>query len=332
LNKSRGANTASAIHVDQISSEGAADTFAMRLLLKTTIDIMAELKSESFDIRHYIYEMVIFLQIVMLINQCSRIAQIASSTEPDEDVRLELVAYPIAVTARMLMQRQYLDLAVANYLFKNPSDEQMRLVEQQINSIVEMARKRAKLVDSGFAKASEFSLFPARRQNEWALLEQLRKEIAKDGGLARKDLEDFCNLAEELNKDGKILHALRCILRNPNEPVAFDVKGDLCYIVPWVKGPNGQSRPFGLDTKYGHLVFVFVEQKELCEIFIQESAQMLMPGFEIETAIVLVSHADRLAPELAARMPRGQRFGLIIQGSEDFNRYMEELAADSIWP
>jgi hypothetical protein len=38
-----------------------------------------------------------------------------------------------------------------------------------------------------------------------------------------------------------------------------------------------------------------------------------------------------LATELAARMPQGELFQVIIEGSVVFSRYIEELAAGTIW-
>jgi hypothetical protein len=98
-----------------------------------------------------------------------------------------------------------------------------------------------------------------------------------------------------------------------------------------VKGPNRDHRPFGLDTKYGHLVFVFVSKSKLFDTFFEASAGGLKPGFTLETAAVIVPRAERLVAELAANMPGGETFRLSIEGTEEFTRHMHELADDTIW-
>src|SRR5262249_52132118 len=114
-------------------------------------------------------------------------------------------------------------------------------------------------------------------------------------------------------------------------PVQADPTGDLVYIVPWVEGPNGFDRPFGLDTKYGHLIFVFVKQGERYIAFFNPSAEMLKSGFTLRTAAVCVPREERLGPELAAHMPTGQRFQFVVEGTKIFEQYMKELADDTIW-
>src|SRR2546426_8201890 len=105
-------------------------------------------------------------------------------------------------------------------------------------------------------------------------------------------------MANAIEADGKLLQALKGIVDDPSKPLRPDPRGDLAYFVPWVEGPSGFSRPFGLDTKYGHLVFVFHAQDELYEAFFKPSAENLKPGLTLKKAILPVARAERLAPEL----------------------------------
>ncbi len=58
---------------------------------------------------------------------------------------------------------------------------------------------------------------------------------------------------------------------------------------------------------------------------------MLKSGFTLKTAAVCVPREERLGRELAAKMPTGQQFQFVVEGTEMFEQYMEELAKDTIW-
>ncbi len=145
------------------------------------------------------------------------------------------------------------------------------------------------------------------------------------------EAQRFCKLADTLEVDSKLLKALKGVIDRPSQPIGPHPTGDLIYLVPWVEGPNGFSRPFGLDTKYGHLVFVFHSQDELYNVFFRQSTEVLKSDFTLKQYAILVPRKERLSPELAAHMPNGQVFGVVVEGTEAFKQYMEELANDTIW-
>jgi len=326
----------SVLSIAQLREEGLADIFACSVLFRTTFDIMREIGQDKFSIAQFIQEMMIFLNILAVIDRCRRVAIIASAMSPDSATLMELALHPVSIGVRTLMLRQYLSLSATAYLFNtdDPTPEQVDRVEKMMNEINEHFVETVNTVDSGVARAMEFSLFPERREDDWVLLEAFRKAISKSAPNSVPSLleaKKFCDLAAELGKEGKLLMALREITVNPEKPLRPDPAGDLLYFVPWVEGPNGFSRPFGLHTKHGHLVFVFHEQAELYEAFFGPSAEMLKTGFTLKRAVVPVPHMERLGPALAAHMPSGEPFQIIVEGTEEFAEYMKELADDTIW-
>ncbi len=326
-------NSKSVLAIDTLRKEGLADIFAASVLFRTTFDIMKEINDKKFDIMLHIYEMLIFLNIIALLDRCKRVATIASLTEPDRDALLENLFHPVAVTVRGLIQRQYLDSSVAIYLYgEKYTEEQFESVVKGINGVAAELRETIDKIDSSLGKAMEFSLFPERRENEWKLLDTLRQEIYDSAiPLVRMEIERFIRLADILGVGGKLLKALKGLAADPSKPISHDPIGDLVYFVPWLEGPGEFSQPFGLDTKYGHLVFVFHQQGELYEAFFGPSAENLRPGYTLKRAIVPVPRAERLGPELAAHMPGGQPFQIIVEGAEEFESLMKELAAGTIW-
>jgi hypothetical protein len=321
----------SVLGIDQVRSEGLADMFAASVLFETTFNIMREINQERFEVVQFIQEMIIFLNIIAVIDRCGRVASIASATTADREAGFEMGLHPVAVAARSLMLRQYLGMAVTTYLFgANPTSDQFQQVEKLMDDINKSQIETINAIDSGVARAMDFSLFPERRENDWELLEAFRNKLP-NSSLGLLEAQRFCKMADALGKGGKLLQALNGIVDDPNKPLHPDPKGDLIYFVPWIEGPNDFNSPFGLDTKYGHLVFVFHDQGELYDAFFKSSAEALKPGFILKKVAVIVPRQERLGPELAARMPKGRRFGIVVEGTETFAEYMKELADDTIW-
>jgi hypothetical protein len=179
----------------------------------------------------------------------------------------------------------------------------------------------------------EFLLFHDKRENDWVILERVRQQIAekKTGFLDAYEAQRFLDMAESYGVTSKLLRALQSIVDDPARPIDVDPSGDLHYLVPWVEGPDDFDRPFGLDTKYGHLVFAFVQHDELLESFVEISAESLRDGFDLDTAATLVPRRQQLGPALAERIPSNLSFRLLVQGTEEFDAAMEELAAGTIW-
>jgi hypothetical protein len=325
----------SVLAIGQVRDEGLADMFAASVLLQSTMDIMQELDEEPFDVVDFLQEMVIFLNIIALFDRCRRVALIASTTTPNEAAAFDLGFHPVSIGVRMLMQRFYSDSAITQYLYgPNPTTEQVQAIQSLSNNIAQQFSETITFVERGLARAMEFSLFAGRRPNDWVLLEAYRLELVTNpvaSALARAEAQRFCEMADGLGVESKLLRTLKGIVEDPSMPLVPDPSGDLFYVVPWVSGTSGTSRPFGLDTKYGHVIFAFHEQGELYQAFFDASAEGLKPEFRLETTAVLVPRKEQLGPELAANMPDGKTFQVVVEGSDQFVRYMEELANDTIW-
>jgi hypothetical protein len=326
----------SIIRVDHLRSEGFADIFAARLLLSCTIEIMRKLNQKKFDVVRFLQEIVIFFNIIAFIDRCRRVATMGSLGEEKRQARFEAAVedalVPVAISVRGLMVRQYLDYTLANYLNDKPTTQQFQEAEELNNTITGGFSETIKKVDSGFAKAMQFSLFPERRKNEWTILDDFRSELLKSETLSQPAVAEarrFCEKAESLGVGGKLINALKEIITDPHNPVKPNIIGDYLYFLPWVEGPDDFNCPFSLETKYGRVVFVFTEH-ELYDKFFELSAVDLKPGFTLKSAVLPVSRKERLGPELAAHMPAGP-FQLIVEGTEEFANYMKELADGSIF-
>lgn len=106
---------------------------------------------------------------------------------------------------------------------------------------------------------------------------------------------------------------------------------DTTYVLPWVEGPEGFNAPFGLDTRYGHLVPVFLPHSQSFPDFFNYAAGMLKSGFELKQVAVVARSKDDLNVELAANMPQGMRFAVILEGTPQFEQFIQELEDGTIW-
>lgn len=322
----------SAINIANVRAEGLADTFAVGVLLKTTIDVMREFSPEPFQMTRFAQEMMIFMNVLAFIDRCRKVAAIASTEGEDREVALEfLVRHPASVIARILLQRIPIDDAAARHVFgESPTPEDFEATNAAMNGLAEGLRERISHVDAGLGRAMEFALFPSRRMNDWPLLETFRQELGTSP-LARSEAERFCDLADSLSHGGKLLTALKGVLADPSAAIVPDPRGDLTYIVPWVEGPDGTDVPFGLDTRHGHLVFAFVSQEELYDAYFKPSERSLPEGYSLTSAAVLVPRKQQLGSVLARHMPPGKPFRVVVEGTPDFNEFMRELGDDTIW-
>ena len=323
----------SVLEINHLRSEGLADIFACSVMLKTTYEIMKEIGQQELRAIPFIQETVIFHNIIGFMDRCRRVAAMASATDVDRETRLENVLHPVSIAARSLIQRQYLNSAITQFLYGDKSTEdQYEIVTQAIDQINEAFINKFDKIESGMGKACEFLLFPGHRKNDWVLLDEYRKDLLQSpAGMAMIELNRFCDMADSLGKESKLLKALKGIQANPKKKPIPDPTGDLLFNIPWIEGPNNFSRPFGLDTKHGHLIFAFLTTGDLYNEYFITSAESLKYGYKLKSAAVLVPRKEQLGQELAANMPQGLAFQVIVEGTEEFILYMKELSDNSIW-
>lgn len=330
ITKLEQSDTRSVVSAEHLRGEGLADVFAASILFKTTHDIM-RIDTGEFRVANYASEMFLALNILALIDRCRRVARLASKTVPPREAAIETALHPVSVYVRALMLRFYLEKSITTYLFdETATSEQEDAISKMLDEVNKAYAESIDLIEKGVARAMEFALFPERRDNEWVLLETFRIESSSNS-LGLSEATRFCQLADAVGAEGKFLSTLKRVLADPKQPVIPDPTGDITYFIPWVEGPNGWNRPFGLDTKHGHLVFVFHDQGTIYEAFFGPSAESLKPGYSLKRAVLPVSREERLGPELATHMPEGP-FLIVVEGTEEFEKYLRELADDTIWP
>jgi len=322
----------SVLATSRLRSESIADVFAANVLFKTSFEIIQTINQQRFDLQKFIREIVILPEIVHFIDTCRRTASAASmeTTKAARDVLLESAVYPLAISYRASIQRNSVASMIATYLADvSPISNKYESIQKLFDKISEHYSKATEAVDRGLAEAIKFCLVAEGRENHWTLVDVFRKEL-RDFKTGLLEAQRFCKMADELGVEGELLQALMGVMHDPRKPLGADPISDLMYYVPWLHGPNGPICPFGLDTKYGHVVFGFHTEK-LYDALFQRSAEMVKAGFKIEKT-VLYHRRNALPGSIQVEnMPDEQSVGLIVEGSEVFSRYMKELADNTIW-
>jgi hypothetical protein len=303
-----------------LREEAAADTFACDLLLRSTIEIMAERDGRRFDPLAFAAEHMIIVNVMGLIERCSRVARVASarSAATVKDA-ITLGFYPQALHFRMLIARQYLDKALACPVFKThePSEEQEAVIREAINKISIEWRDRLAALQKGFRQAMRFALAEKGPLDGYLLLESFRFGAQSQIGYVQlAEARGFCDLAASMGVRGDLLDRLRGVTEEPERP-AFAEDSNV-YFVPWVEGPDGFSRPFGVDTDVGNLVFVFRSHGRKYRNFFEAGTRNLKPGFKLEEVAMIAPTDEILAGILHQRSSEKIDFGVVIEGSEAF--------------
>jgi hypothetical protein len=134
-----------------------------------------------------------------------------------------------------------------------------------------------------------------------------------------------------MGKTAPVFDTMLQTARNPAADVGMKVDGSL-YLCPWVEGPGELSTPFGLETKYGYLVLVFVRDSPTYQQFRDISAGALADGYTMKSAGIVANSDRQLADAIALRLPAGTRPHVVVEGTDEFARCWQELRDDTIWP
>ncbi len=109
------------------------------------------------------------------------------------------------------------------------------------------------------------------------------------------------------------------------EPEMELTRESVAYSIPWIRGPGAEARPLGLDTQYGHLVFVFKPENERLAGFAELVLKDLPEDQHFDRNMIVVYDTGELIQELAENMPKNSDFSVVIDGTDEFDRFIKEL-------
>ena len=147
------------------------------------------------------------------------------------------------------------------------------------------------------------------------------------------DVQDFLKRAKERGKWSPFFDTLAKIAEDPSILLEVNLSGeDYVLFCAWIKGPDGFNRPFGLETRHGYLIFLFSDKSKLFDDYVAASTGWLEEGFSLITTSLIVRSPRDAHDAIALRLPVGAPFRVVIEGTEDFRDYMEQLIKGTIWP
>jgi len=312
-----------------IRDEGLADVFATAVMLESTHKIMQEIGSEKheFNLLSFISEMFISLNVIVTISRCERICALASISKPAHEFAIEGMLHPVLVTVRGLLVRHYLEFAALGFVFGEQwTVENRDTISSAIDSVMEGLKEDVDAMEKGMAAAIEFALNRVQRPDFF-------QSLGKWNETERNPLilDEFLQFAHKRKLRSSLFDALSAKLRGPESQLNFNVDANI-YWCPCVIGPDDYKRPFSLPTRYGNIIFVFAVKDQLCERFCQLSCEDLQDGYRVDPVVVLANTLKQLESGIGRRLPVGFEYDLVVQGTEQFERFMDELSKDTIWP
>ncbi len=201
----------SVIGLDNLRSETLADIFAASLLFHSTSKIMHDLGGEQFNIVNFIQEIIIFRNIIAIIDRCRRLASTTRGIQADRAKVFEMGVHPISIYVRAFLQRQYyMKVALASYEFdtNSPDRKQLEIAQSLIEEVEYQYLETINLIDSGMASTIDFAL----KQDQWrnyALLSEAHEANLFQSPVHRLETQKFCELAESLEIESVNLQALK---------------------------------------------------------------------------------------------------------------------------
>ncbi|WP_433579235.1 hypothetical protein [Nocardia brasiliensis] len=192
-------------------------------------------------------------------------------------------------------------------------------VHQAVRAQVEDADRNA-AYDRGISRAMRHAMFPQER--EPGVVHRLT-DVPLDSW-ERMRIEPFLALAKELRIEHPDLDIIRGLCEQPAPPQTY------IFLAVWVQGPDGFSAPFGLSTRYGFTIFLFVDEALFYDFY--TASRPPAQGYSLERVAVVANTAfDAVIEVAASAQPHGERLRIVVEGTDLFDRLLRSLADDSIW-
>jgi hypothetical protein len=324
-----------------LRNEMVADFFAtITVLLSTTeiLKIYAENSGSDVDwgqhLGTFVSEMLLSLVIVGLLERCRRIAEFACTAEPERQFALEMLSHPAAISARIDAARDHLRSTIPVFLYgREATKEQSDAIAEEIESCTEGIDEMVKVANVSLGRATRVCLDREHRLNLWEDARRWQEGLAAGKFAGRETVVlDFLERSRAMGKWAPDFTMIQDITADPSAKTAMKFNGDeLVFQCLWVKGPDGFSRPFGLDTRHGHLIFVFAATSKRFDILLPLWTEDLIEGLEMKSAAIIARNEREIRSALALHLPVGFPFQAAVEGTPEFEGFMDELGEGTIW-
>jgi len=306
-----------------LREECSADLFGCEVLLQSTMDILRELSADVVDPVAFAVEHVIFLNIMMLIERCRMISEMASprSTAAAPDAVIRLAVHHVAIQFRGRVAQWYLQAALANLY---PKLGETRLAEA-ISEAQSRLSHRASMIQQGYRAALRYALGAKAKAGDHPLLDSFRTDMAAPiASATRNETRAFCQTARAMGVKGSLLDVLEGILERPDRPFSLPLSGAHRFIVAWVNGPDGFSEPYTLLTPHGPVAPAFLPQNPLFADLCEALRASLYEGYELKRVVFVVPRPEALGEVMLEHCSADAGFGLVWEGQPGFVDFLTD--------
>lgn len=304
-----------------LREESAADLFACEVLLQSTLDIFGELSLGPVDPVGFAVEHIIFMNILMFIERCRIIAEMASPrAAADKTPIIKLALHHVAITFRARLAQWYLQQALVQAQGLSPEKLERAIEEAQSGFAA-----RRDMIQKGYRNALRYALGAKRQVEDHPLLDRFREGIRSPLATATaQETRAFCETARAMGVEGGLLAVLEGILDRPDQPFSLPIDSASRFVVAWVTGPDGFSAPFPISTEAGPVVTAFLPGNPLFASLCEAFGESLRPGFELKRTVFVVPRPEALGEVMFQHVSGVPGFGLICEGQPGFEAFLAE--------
>ena len=311
----------------QLRDESLADVFACEALLEATRDILLIANKRQLDPLAFATEHVLAMNWLSLIEKCRLIAATAPSRRPagTQEV-LKVANHHMAFRFRTQVANWYLLQALRPFYSASTPEK----LEEAVVAFSEGLGPVHAAVQNGYRAALRYTMGAKSQLDDFNLLEQFRRESTSIvGSIIRTETEAFIARAKGVGVRSELLDQLEKVAGDPHTPL--EPMAGFPYLLAWVKGPNGLSVPFKIKTKYGPLCFAFFAANPAFDKFFNISAEGLPDCYELKRAAFVAPRPEVLGKMILAEASNDEGFGLVWEGSENFDSLFSELISGNIF-
>jgi hypothetical protein len=322
--------------INRVRTELRSDLFASIILFVCTRNILAEVQNgEDFSWAHFLSELSLSLYLIALIDKCRRIATYSCTGEPSDRIGFEAILQPAAMSVRLsLLYRRLTPLLLETVYGSTPNEEQRRQLGHVEQKIFDWVRDLTKIPEQSLEDVYRTTLDRRNRGTFAAKLIEYRDKLLKDSATVNNiAIRMLLERAHTLGRWSQIFESLKRVMDDPARPIEFPVEQEaLTYQCVGIDGPGVAGQIFGVQTRYGYTVFIFgASEGALFDKFLELSSIDLPKGVKLERVLLLAGSVKQLRYAVATRIPVGMNLHLVVQGTDDFPRYMNELSSGEIF-
>lgn len=319
----------SCVNAKVLLEEIHADYFGVFAMMECTSSALGYFKQREILPPAFISEFLIFINCLMTIQQLQAAAILASQSEPTDDEIIENTTasfFAHSVRSRFIYMQLSLPSWYLSKLDQNTVTDGMEAdFMDEAARLGHQSRKRADLLEEGFAKAAAFVQRHHQRPSEIEILAQFQG-VHGLSSMAPSSVPHFVSTARSFDRVTPFVAELDRIYRAPTLPPTIPADSQMPYIVFFIEGKNGPMLPrHTLST--GNVCFAFHPGSSREQSYHSVGQEHLGSECVLKRATVFVHRHERLPVTISEQFDTSD-LEIVAEGTRRFKEVLDEMAEE----